>query len=182
MCSWANYGQEDLKSLDIQLPLLKHQEQKCSVRSKATYYTCALHTPPLPPPPKGWADLLSHPSGPTLGPALSLAPYKGQVHTPPPSIKPASKGICCLLSLPTALTGIPIKTFLNFSPCPLIDFHWLRRAKGMVQWVTNPTSIHEDAGSVPGLNKLVKELIRHCCELWCRLQMCLGSSVAVAVV
>ena len=52
----------------------------------------------------------------------------------------------------------------------------------MVQWVTNPTSIHEDAGSVPGLNKLVKELIRHCCELWCRLQMCLGSRVAVAVV
>ena len=27
----------------------------------------------------------------------------------------------------------------------------------MVQWVTNPTSIHEDKGSVPGLTQQVKD-------------------------
>ena len=127
MCSWANYGQEDLKSLDIQLPLLKHQEQKCSVRSKATYYTCALHTPPLPPPPKGWADLLSHPSGPTLGPALSLAPYKGQVHTPPPSIKPASTLL--FVVTPHCFNRDPNKDLPEFFPLSSYRFSLIKKGK-----------------------------------------------------
>ena len=42
----------------------------------------------------------------------------------------------------------------------------------MVQWVVNPTSIHEDAGSIPSLSQC-------CCE-WCRSQVRLGSGVAVA--
>ena len=43
----------------------------------------------------------------------------------------------------------------------------------------NLTSIHEDAGSIPGLNGLS---VRHCHELWCGSQMRLGSGMAVAVV
>ena len=48
----------------------------------------------------------------------------------------------------------------------------------MAQWVTNPTGIYEDEGSIPGLSGSRS----WCCrELWCRLQMQLKSHVAVAV-
>jgi len=49
------------------------------------------------------------------------------------------------------------------------------RIPTVAQWVKNTTSIHEDA--------LLSELrIQRCHELWCRLQMQLGSGTAVAVV
>ena len=49
----------------------------------------------------------------------------------------------------------------------------------MAQWLMNTTMFHDDVGSTPGLTQCVKDW--HCHKLWCRLQMWLGSGIAVAV-
>ena len=52
----------------------------------------------------------------------------------------------------------------------------------MAQHVTNPTSIHEDVGSIPGPLALLSGLrTQRCCELWCGLQTWLRSGIAMAV-
>jgi len=50
----------------------------------------------------------------------------------------------------------------------------------VAQWLTNPTSIHEDSGLILALLSGLR--IWHCHELWYSLQTRLGSRVAVAVV
>ena len=51
----------------------------------------------------------------------------------------------------------------------------------MVQQVKNPTSVHENVGSIPGLAQCVKGSSMCCHTLWCRSEMRLGSLIAKAV-
>ena len=51
----------------------------------------------------------------------------------------------------------------------------------MAEQVTNPTSIHEDVGSIPSLAQWVKDLVMSH-ELWRRSQTWLRSGIAIAVV
>ena len=87
-------------------------------RAKAGYCARPLHTTP----PKGWAKHLSHPSGPIPGRTATLTPYKEQAPAPSPQGK-ASKGACCLFSLPPCCSRGPPKALPDFPVWPLINFY-----------------------------------------------------------
>ena len=48
--------------------------------------------------------------------------------------------------------------FLSVSLLVMLTKNILLGVPVMAQWLTNPTSIHEEAGSIPGLIQWVKDL------------------------
>ena len=74
MRGWGNKIKDKIqKDQNPTLVTYEELEQKQGVGSKSRI----LHIPPHSTPPKGWADHLSHPSGPT--PGHTLTPYKEPV-------------------------------------------------------------------------------------------------------
>ena len=61
---------------------------------------------------------------------------------------------------------------------PLWNWGTLAGVPVVAQWLTNPARNHEVAGSIPGLTQWAKD---PGLELWCRLQIRLGSLIAVAL-
>ena len=80
MCSWGKLWttryQKDKQKTNCHF--WKAGSKNTVSEAKAGYCTCLLHWTP----PKGWANHLSHPSSPTLGPAPTLTPRKEPAHHP----------------------------------------------------------------------------------------------------
>ena len=95
-------------------------------RAKAGYYAYPLHTTP----PKKCANHLNNPSGLTFVSITSLTPYKESACLP--FGEGASKEICCLFLLPTAVAGASIKVLVEFLAWALINFYWLRKPRTLV--------------------------------------------------
>ena len=110
MHSWGKFWTKDQKHSTA---TSESQEQKQG--------TCPLHTPP----PKGWANHLRHPSGPTPGHTPSLTPYKEPAH---PS-SGSKQGKLLLVFAPSCGGRSPSKALPEFLGWPSINFYWLGKAK-----------------------------------------------------
>ena len=76
----------------------------------------------------------------------------------------------------------PVKERKYFMLCRFSGWSCITHTPGVLivaQWLTNLTRIHEDEGLIPA--SLSGLRILRCHELWCRLQMWLGSQAAVAL-
>ena len=116
----ANHGQEDTKSLKTQL------SKSRLLGAKPVYYACSLHAIP----PKGWADHLSHLSGP--GPTLTLIPYKEPACTPHPLESKQARKLVAFCS-PHCCSRGPSKAMPEFSCLASYKFLLIKKAKSTRQ-------------------------------------------------
>ena len=109
MCSWVKIWTKIYKR-QTQLPFLKSREKNwVSGAKQGTAQAPALNAT------KGWAEHLTHPSGPTPGHTPTL--IRNQLASP----QRASKGTCYLSSLPPAAS--PNKALPEFLVWPLVNFY-----------------------------------------------------------
>ena len=64
---------------------------------------------------------------------------------------------CKLLYIGWINNQVLLNSTGNYKQYPAINHHG--GVPVVAQWLTNPTSIHEDAGSIPGLAQWVKNLV-----------------------
>ena len=57
-----------------------------------------------------------------------------------------------------AMKGTPTILFYGGQITVVFKNIWQWGVPVMAQWLTNPTSIHEDTGSIPGLTQWVRDL------------------------
>ena len=99
-------------------------------RTRRKAWDCAWRLPKTAP--RGWANLLSHPSGWTPGSpdTSTLSPCEEQAHP----LLGASTGSCFFFSLPPAAAVGPNKALPAFFVWSLINLYWLGKAKNFCQY------------------------------------------------
>ena len=108
MCSWGKLWTRYKKTKN----LTATSEE---LGAKAGHCACPLHSTP----PKGWADHLSHTSGPTPGHTPTLTPYKKPARPPSGS----KQGNLLLVLAPPCCSRGPNKALPEFLVWPPVNFY-----------------------------------------------------------
>ena len=119
MCSWGKFWTQKIQR-DQKNPTATFEKAGaktgCLEQKQGTACTWPLHTTS----PKGWAKLLSQPSGPTPGHTPTLTPYKKQA-CPPQGV--SNQGNLLFVLTAHCCSRGPSKALPKFLVWPLVNFY-----------------------------------------------------------